>query len=209
VSRIADDLPDPWERQKGESEQAYYAFQLYRDQSSPRGYSRVVSELGKSKTLIHRWGSRWSWRERARMWDRELEEQARAEQIKETRAMGRRQARDAQALQLVLMAPVEQALRRLNDPMHRAELENLKLGDLIALSVLAGRAFPRIARAERDARGAPIQDLTQFLDDETGEVVAPDSPREVYEQMREALAVLEQATGGRLQLPPGPDVIDG
>lgn len=198
-----DDLPPLWDRQPGESEQAYYAFQLYRDQETPRGYSRVVSELGKSKTLIHRWGSRWFWRDRTRAWDRHLEDELRREQIRETRAMGRRQARDMQAIGVLLMQPVELALRRLNDATRRAELEKLPLGDLIALSILAGRVLPRVLRAERDARGAPVQDLTQFLDDETGEVLDAPSPREVYDWTREAIAALEQATGGRLALPPG------
>lgn len=200
------DLPDLWERQPGESEQAYYAFTVYRDQQIPRGTARVVSELGKSKTLIHRWSSRWFWRDRTRAWDRHLEDEVRREQIREARAMGRRQARDMQAIGLLLMQPVELALRRMNDPTKRAELERLPLGDLITLSILAGRVLPRVLRAERDARGAPVQDLTQFLDEDTGEIVPPPPARDTYEWMRQALAALESATGGRLALPPGESV---
>lgn len=198
---MTDDTPDPWERQKGETEQAYYAFCLYRDQTIPRGYAAVISELGKSKTLIHRWGSRWYWRERTRAYDRHLEDQVRREQVAATKAMARRQARDAQAYQAVMIAPVEILLKRMADPTRRAEIEALSTGDLIQLSVLTGRLFPRMALSERMARGAPVQDLSQFLDDDTGEISAPTSPRETYDWMRDALGALEQATGGRLELP--------
>lgn len=197
-----DEIP-LWDRQRGESEQAYYAFSVYRDQASPRGYSRVVSELSKSRTLITRWASRWYWRERTRAWDQFQEEIVRREQIKATREMARRQARDAEAFQHVLVAPVTAALRKLQTPAGRELLESLPLGDLIALSVLTGRVYPRVAQAERHARGAPIQDLTQFLDDDTGEIAEPASPRDTYDWMREALGALEDATGGRLALPPG------
>lgn len=197
------ELPELWERQPHESEQAYYAFQLYRDQSPPRHYAGVISDLGRSKTLIHGWGSKWFWRDRARAWDRHKEEVVRREEIRATREMARRQARDAQAYQMVLRTPVEVALRKLADPLYREELERMKIGDLIALSILTARAFPRVARAEREARGAPIQDLTQFLDDDTGEVKAPADAHEEYDWMRGALIALEQATSNRKQLPPG------
>lgn len=198
-----DDLPDLWERQPKETEQAYYAFCIYRDQTTPRGYAQVVSELAKSRTLITRWASRWYWRDRTRAWDRHQEEIVRREQIKQTKAMARRQARDAQAFQAVLIAPVEAAIRKLNTPQAREQLEQMPLGDLMALSLMTARAFPLVARAERDARGAPVQDFTQFLDDDTGEITEGPSTRETYDWYRDALSALEQATGGRLALPPG------
>ncbi len=198
------DLPELWERQPKESEQAYYAFCLYRDQDAPRGYAGVVSELGKSKTLIDRWGSKWFWRERARAWDRHQEDLVRRDQVRATKQMARRQARDAEAFQALLIAPVEMALLKLQNPATREEIANLPLADLVALSVLTGRLFPRIAHAERMARGAPIQDLSQFLDDETGDLKddATD-PAEEWDFFRGAVAALEQATGQTLQLPPG------
>lgn len=127
----------------------------------------------------------------------------RREQIAETRQMARRQARDAHAFQALLLAPVEAALLKLNTPTGQEELKNLPLGDLIALGLVASRAFPRVAAAERMARGAPVQDLTAFLDQETGLVTDGPTPRELYEWQREALAALDAATGGRLALPPG------
>lgn len=197
------DLLQLWERQPGESEIAYYCFTLYRDQETPRGYAKVASESSRSLPLIKRWGRKWVWRERTRAWDRNIEEQARIATVKETRQMATRQARDMHAIELALMQPVEVLLKRLNDPIYAHELEQLKTGDLIALTLMAGRVLPRVLRAEREARGAPIQDLTQFLDEDTGETRESRTPAELYDWGREALAVLESATGGRLGLPPG------
>lgn len=204
------DLPELWERQPKESEQAYYAFTLFRDQDAPRGLPAVVSactDAGhpKSYALIKRWSAAWFWRERARAWDMHQEEQVRRDQIRATKTMARRQARDAEAFQALLIAPVEAALIRLqSDPKAREEFANLPLGDLIALALMTGRLFPRIAHAERMARGAPIQDLSQFLDGETGDLKDEESnPAEEWDFYRGAVAALEQATGVPLQLPPG------
>lgn len=94
------ELTDPlWERQHGETRQAFEAFVIYRDIpteyalqkpdnrrliSPTRSYDVVAKRLGKSNTLIERWGRRWHWVYRVAAFDREIErEQAR--QSKETR----------------------------------------------------------------------------------------------------------------------------
>lgn len=45
----------PWERQKGESAQAYEAFVTYRDMGSERSLQAVSQRLSKSIPLIKRW----------------------------------------------------------------------------------------------------------------------------------------------------------
>ena len=45
----------PWDRQPGETRQAFEAFRIYRDQLSERSTVKVAKELGKSTALIHRW----------------------------------------------------------------------------------------------------------------------------------------------------------
>ena len=61
-----------WERQPKESAQAYEAFAIYRDMGTERSYAKVGRELGKSKTIIDRWGAEWNWAERVRAWDNEI-----------------------------------------------------------------------------------------------------------------------------------------
>ena len=53
-NRTKDDL---WERQPGESAQAYEAFAIYRDMGSNRSLRVVAEQLSKSDTLIKRWST--------------------------------------------------------------------------------------------------------------------------------------------------------
>jgi hypothetical protein len=202
---VSDELPDPWTRQKGESQEAFYAFEVYLDQEHPRGYSRVVSELGKSRTLITRWAGRWAWVERARMWDVHKQEEIRRAQVKDAVSMARRQAAEAQGYQRILAAPMIVLVERLETAIGLAELQALSLGDLMTLSMLTAKLWPAIARAEREARGAPIQDLSQFYDDEAGETVEAPDPGAVYDWFRNAAAALEAAGVKRPELPPPSD----
>lgn len=50
-----------WFRMKGESHQAFEAFTCYLTQGPDRSTARVAQQLGKSKTLMDRWSSKWSW----------------------------------------------------------------------------------------------------------------------------------------------------
>lgn len=80
----------PWERQKGESAQAYEAFTTYRDMGAERSQQAVSKKLSKSRQLIGRWSSAWNWQERVRAYDNELEKEARAKAVKDRKAMTER-----------------------------------------------------------------------------------------------------------------------
>lgn len=81
-------IPDkPWERQNKESGQAYEAFALYRDMGRSRTVSAVVKKLKKSRSLIDRWKVRWDWGSRVSAYDKDLEQQAKDEAIKERKSM--------------------------------------------------------------------------------------------------------------------------
>ncbi len=62
----------PWHQQPGETSKAFAAFGAYRRlDPSERSISRVVSDLGKSRSTIGGWSSKWDWVERATAWDEE------------------------------------------------------------------------------------------------------------------------------------------
>lgn len=77
-NRTKDDL---WERQPGESAQAYEAFAIYRDMGSNRSLRVVAEQLSKSDTLIKRWSREKKWGERCRAYDNHLDDVARQEEL--------------------------------------------------------------------------------------------------------------------------------
>jgi hypothetical protein len=75
-----------WEPLEGESPAAHEAFRRYRD-LGPRRTVRAAAGRDRGQhppTHVKRWAVRWSWRERARAWDRHVSaiaDTARAEQL--------------------------------------------------------------------------------------------------------------------------------
>lgn len=96
-------LPDkaekPWERQPGESVQAYEAFKIYRDLGLKRSNQGVCAELSKSRQLISRWKVNYDWDERVRAWDNELQKEARREAAKDLKDMTNRHIKISMQLQ--------------------------------------------------------------------------------------------------------------
>lgn len=88
-----------WERQKGESAQAYEAFSLYLEMGNERSIRRVEQELHKSHALIGRWSSKYEWTERIREYTNELKKQELEEAKKNIKDMQKRQIQTALLLQ--------------------------------------------------------------------------------------------------------------
>ena len=78
---------EPWERQSGESGQAYEAFAIYRDAGKSRTVSAVVKRLEKSRSLIDRWKARWDWEARATAYDNDIERKAKEQAVKDRKKM--------------------------------------------------------------------------------------------------------------------------
>jgi hypothetical protein len=73
----------PWEKERGESAKAFYAFSIYRDFGAARSLARVGRTLGETgvagPSMVEGWSVRWRWVERADAFDREEDKVARAE----------------------------------------------------------------------------------------------------------------------------------
>lgn len=66
----------PWDRRDEESEEAFEAFVLYRDMGVKRSIRAVAQALGKSHQLMAVWSSPNDWPNRARAYDKWLDQQA-------------------------------------------------------------------------------------------------------------------------------------
>ncbi len=89
----------PWERQPKESPQAFEAFSTYLGMGAEQSYAKVSQKLGKSKTIIDRWGRTWQWRERCRAYENELARQAQEQAAREVKEMQKRQTKIAMLMQ--------------------------------------------------------------------------------------------------------------
>lgn len=76
-----------WEKQSGESAQAFEAFRIYRDLGSKRSVSAVYTELSKSRQLISRWKQKFDWDKRTAAYDKAIEDEARKEAVKSLKDM--------------------------------------------------------------------------------------------------------------------------
>ena len=98
----------PWERQPGESAQAYEAFDTYLKMGADRSCRKVAQKLSKSDTIIRRWSSTWHWQERCRAYDNELKRQELIEAQKATKLMQERQIKTAMLLQKKAVQALDQ-----------------------------------------------------------------------------------------------------
>lgn len=135
----------PWERQKGESAQAFEAFSIYLEMGTERSLRAVGQKLGKSRALIERWSSTHEWVKRAETYDAELHRQAYAATVKRARKMAERHIRTALKMQ-------EKAL---------LALEKLAPADLSPRDMLS--ILRDALKLEREARSALIVALEESI----------------------------------------------
>ena len=66
------DLNHPFDRQPGESEEAFAAWGVYRDLGVSRSLEAASKHCARSMPTLKLHSARWSWVERARLWDNHL-----------------------------------------------------------------------------------------------------------------------------------------
>jgi hypothetical protein len=88
-----------YERLEGESKKAFEAFVEYRNMGLDRSIAKVGAKLGKSVSLLERWSSKYSWVERAKEYDAEMDRKALLQQEKERKEMVKRHAKQAMMFQ--------------------------------------------------------------------------------------------------------------
>lgn len=115
----------PWERQKGESAQAFEAFSLYLEMGADRSLRAVSKELSKSIPLIKRWCSAYNWVERCRAWDNHLQHEAKKAAVTEVRNMTKRHVKMAQQIQNAAMLALKEMGSDMVNPKNFAAIVKL------------------------------------------------------------------------------------
>lgn len=155
-----------WERQYGETRQAFAAFATYRDMGATRSCARVSEELGKSTTLITRWSARWQWVARTDAWDAEQDQIAREQAAKAIHDMHKRHAQIAAAM-------TGKIIERLNS-LQADDLTPTQAAQWLDIAakverVARGEAADRVAVEQSGPGGGPIRqqlDLSDLTDEE-------------------------------------------
>ncbi len=114
-----------WERQKGESPQAFEAFLIYLHLGPNRSLHMVGQRLGNSTGLMERWSSANHWVERCRAWDNNLQQEARRAAAAEVRQMNRRHAIMAQEIQKAAIKSLQELGSHMVNPKNFAAIVKL------------------------------------------------------------------------------------
>lgn len=192
------DDPQPWERQKGDGNQAWAAFVIYRDMGPTRSLRAVCSDMGKDIGQMGRWSSRHNWKARVTAFDREQDRIARMVMIDKAIRMGERHADEAIELAKDLMVYPRALLAKLDkDPTAIEKLEEEEVGDLMAMVIACSKVLPAIWQAERVARG--YSNETPPLPTADDPDMKRDNPEDWKARVNGVAEVLEEAG----KLPPG------
>jgi len=185
----------PWERQPGESEQAWEAFQLYRDIGTDRTYMGVAERLHKSGQIMRRWAHRWMWEDRVLAWDNHLDEIARQEIEKGRIAMVKRHIKLAEHLQAVAASQINEWAQKVKEKKPL----NLTPADVT-------RMFDVAMKAERLSRGEPTENTQVTRPGESVDLTPHDlfgssEYRALREKILEELVAQKALRKGKEQFP--------
>ena len=137
----------PWERQKGESHQAFAAFHEYCLLGGKRSLRKTAQSLGKSETLLSTWSSKWKWVERAREYDNEIVRQDIQQARDEIAEMRKRQIEIGKYFQSKGVDAIKQKVK---------DEDKLKFEELRDLMNLVAKGM----QMETDARLDGLVDMT-------------------------------------------------
>jgi hypothetical protein len=177
---------EAWERQAGESEEAFDAFQRYRElPPGQRSVVKVGQLCGKNPSLISRWSSRHHWLQRVGAFDAWVDQARVSAQLEALREMWKRQTSMA-------LLGQQQALAWLQ------QIDPARLRDEVGV-----RLFIEAARLERLARTAQVDEEVPGREPAgplrtLAELFAPAGPGEVQvTELELARIVVEKSGAGR------------
>jgi len=160
-----------WEKQNGESDKAFAAFVIFRDEAADRTYQKVADKLQCSHANVRQWAYRWKWRDRVDAYDRDMDEKHREAMARGRTEMRERQARIGASMQII----GTHGLRELQAKIEQKLPLNLSTGEIAQL-ISEGAKMERAARGE-DAEGRYTQinvNLGETEDEDAPPALTPD-----------------------------------
>jgi len=163
---------DPWDRRDGESDAAWQAFVLYRDQGAGnRSIRRVATDLSKPQSVLSRWSGENEWRRRVEAWDREQDAIRRQAMAEELERIVKRQSTTLGAAAQALLVPINAYLQRiqlLRTTVGEGQMfEDYDLRELAREAREAARLVPQLIQAERLVHGLSTSGNGQIVEDQS------------------------------------------
>lgn len=143
------------ERQPGEQEEAWIAYLRYRELPNPRRKSHLSRNGGDAYKNILRWSKQFSWDERCRIYDTQLDA-ARRQGVQEAvtsevKAVLQRHAKNAGAFNALVMKVHQTVLKRVME--NEQLLAAMEIRQLLDIVLQCARLLPSIQQEERNAMG--------------------------------------------------------
>ena len=139
-----------WSQQPGETPEAYAAFRAYLElgpgnRSIAEAYRRLkgVGPDAKTPGYFGRWSSQWNWRQRAADWDAHVDRLSEVTGLAELQAARKQTIEQAEDLQGVIQAELEEVRRLMDRDQRRPEDpfdQSARLANLAAALESAARA---------------------------------------------------------------------
>ncbi len=98
-----------WERQQGEGDAAWAAFEMYRSLGAGRSLEVAAARLGRSLSTLKKHSSRWRWRSRTAAWDAEVARRGDEAALGEVERLRRAQVKDLAEISAKLFKAFEAA----------------------------------------------------------------------------------------------------
>jgi hypothetical protein len=148
-------VPDPWERQAAESEEAWLAFRCYRDM--PPDERMLRRSANRETAVLSKWNRDHNWADRVKAYDAHFD----ALSVEERRRIYKRKAEELAIDHMIVLADMRDLATRefakFNQVSRETEVETMKPRDVIRLA-------ETVVKLDRLVRGETTENVGTSVD---------------------------------------------
>lgn len=160
-----------WERQSGESRQAFAAFQVYLELGAARSLGVVGQKCNKSVSLLGRWSSRWDWVTRSEAYDAHLDGLRREAREAAAQAEERKWAERQAAQREDEWELREEFAKRLGDMLEKPPTRYSNR-DMALFAEIISKLGRLATELETERRVTDVDDFSRLSDEELDAYIA-------------------------------------
>jgi hypothetical protein len=153
-----------WELQPKESPSNFRKFAIYRDMKINRSHIAVARAIGtpseqlkKEANRINNIATDWEWSERCKLYEKYLDKIALESNIRERKEMNKRLAKDAQAIETVIMTAVSKYLEKYR--LNQINFDELSDKDFFYMITKGAEKLVGLGEFQRKLAGEPTEKI--------------------------------------------------